>query len=154
MRVKGGTNEDEKERGIRKVVSYKERKHTVLNSSSFPKIYYGVQMQQSVMERHCLGLFSALHSVRFCFRVPQYTTETFVVLSSAFRNMLLHGIKPVTSCSGMLRSTYQTTAAYAQCLATECYSPAPLHTGCLCSGICTAQVPALYCGLWKYQNIQ
>ena len=42
MRVKGGMNEDEKERGIRKVVSYKERKHTVLNSSSFPKIYYGV----------------------------------------------------------------------------------------------------------------
>ena len=58
----------------------------LLNYSSFPEIYYGVQMRQSVMERNCLGFFPAIYSVRFCFFVPQYTTETFVVLASPCKN--------------------------------------------------------------------
>ena len=63
-------------------------------------------MRQSVMERNCLGLFSALHSVRFCFWVPQYTTETFVVLSSPLKNVSARD----WTYDLLLPSTYFTTA--------------------------------------------
>ena len=82
------------------------------------------------MERNGLGFIPAIYSVWFCLWVPQYTTETFVVLSSPFKNVSARDqTYDLLLQNAPLYLLQYTTATYTYELATEIYLPAPtLHT--------------------------